>query len=174
MDIAYYVAASLDGYIAGPDGGIDWLAPFETPREDYGYAAFYAGIDAVVLGRRTYELSLSFDEWPYAGKRVWVLSRTLPAAETPQATVTAASPREVAAAMENAGLRRAWLVGGGETAGAFRAAGLITEYIVSVIPVVLGGGVPLFAANGPREQLILTSSEPYDNGLVQLRYLRLE
>ena len=76
MEIIYYVAASLDGLIATPDGGIDWLKPFEGGAEDYGYGEFYASIEAVLLGRATYETALRFPEWPYPGKPYWVFSRS--------------------------------------------------------------------------------------------------
>ena len=159
MEIIYYVAASLDGFIATPDGGIDWLKPFEGTGEDYGYDEFYASIEAVLLGRKTYEQCLQFPEWPYAGKPYWVFSRA-----------TGNRPASVVAEMKARGLRRAWLVGGGKLAAAFRAERLITEHIVSVVPLLLGAGVPLFDGANPREELKLKSSRSYPNGIVQLRY----
>jgi dihydrofolate reductase len=169
-DIVYYVAASLDGYIATPDGGVGWLAPFEGSRQDYGYAAFLASVDGLVLGRRTYEQSLTFGPWPYEDKRAWVFSHgTLDEGE--RVTVTDESPAEVASEMDALGLRRAWLVGGAALAASFRDAGLISEYIVSVMPVVLGGGVPLFGATGRTEALRLVKCTQYDDGVVQLRYV---
>lgn len=77
MEIVYYVAASLDGYIATREGGIEWLRPYEGGAQDYGYGEFYASVDAVLLGRKTYEQCLSFPEWPYPGKACWIFSRTL-------------------------------------------------------------------------------------------------
>ncbi len=171
-EIIYYVAASLDGYIATPDGGIEWLAPFEATGEDYGYANFYASIDAVLLGRKTYEQSLSFGDWPYPGKPCWVCSRQPLAIRRPDVQVARGGPSEVAAQLSARGCRRAWLVGGGTMAGAFRAAEMISEYIVAVIPVVLGGGIPLFAGAAPAERLTLTESKVFPNGIVQLHYLR--
>jgi uncharacterized protein YhfF/dihydrofolate reductase len=169
-EIIYYVAASLDGFIATPDGGIAWLAPFEAAGEDYGYAAFYASIDALLLGSRTYEQALTFDPWPYPGKPSWVFSgRPLPAAQ-PGVIVTAQTPRQVAAELEVRGVRRAWLVGGGHLADAFRAEGLITEYVVSIIPVILGAGIPLFGAAGLQENLHFVEHKVYSNGVVQLKY----
>ena len=147
-EIVYYVAASLDGFIATPDGGVEWLAPWEGSGQDYGYAAFLSSVDGLVLGSRTYEQALTFGSWPYGGKRAWVLSsRRLDA--VPGAVVTDGTPNDVVAEMAALGLRRVWLVGGGAIAGAFRAEGLISEYIVSVMPVILGGGVPLFRGPGP-------------------------
>ena len=159
MEIVYYVAASLDGFIATPDGGIDWLQPFENTGEDYGYAEFYASIEAVLLGRKTYEQCLQFPEWPYAGKPYWVLSKA-----------SGNTPAKVLSEMRSRGLRRAWLVGGGKLAASFRAEGIITEHIVSVIPVLLGAGIPLFDGPGPREALRLASTKSFANGIVQLRY----
>ena len=168
-DIVYYVAASLDGYIATPDGGIAWLAPFEAAGEDYGYAAFYASVDALLLGSHTYEQVLG-GQWPYPGKPCWVFSQRSLAPAQPELTVTARAPREVAAELESCGIRRAWLVGGGQLAGAFRAEALITEYIVSIIPVILGAGIPLFGAAGSEEKLELVEHRIYPTGVVHVRY----
>jgi dihydrofolate reductase len=161
IEIVYYVAASLDGFIATPDGGIDWLQPFENTGEDYGYAEFYASVEAVLMGRKTYEQCLQFPEWPYAGKPYWVLS-----------SANGNTPSKVVAEMRSRGLRRAWLVGGGKLAAAFRSERLITEHIVSVIPVLLGAGIPLFDGPAPREDLKLLGTKAYDTGIVQLRYAR--
>ena len=159
MEIIYYVAASLDGFIATPDGGIEWLKPYEGTGEDYGYGEFYASVEAVLLGRATYEQSLQFPEWPYAGKPYWVLSRA-----------TGNTPASVVAEMQARDLRRAWLVGGGKLAAAFRAERLISEHIVSIVPVLLGGGVPLFDGPGGEETLRLKTTRAYPSGIVQLRY----
>jgi dihydrofolate reductase len=109
---------------------------------------------------------------PYEGKRCWVFSRQKLGAPPPDVTVTMDSPRDVVRQMESAGLRRAWLVGGGELAGAFRAEGLIAEYIISVIPVMLGKGIELFGGNGAHEALTLVESQRFATGIVQLRYVR--
>ena len=163
MEIIYYVAASLDGFIATPEGGIDWLKPFEGTGEDYGYGEFYASIEAVLLGRVTYEQCLDFPEWPYAGKPYWVLSRAA-------GKNAANTPASVVAEMKARGLRRAWLVGGGKLAAAFRAERLITQHIVSIVPVLLGAGIPLFDGPGPRDELRLLGSRSYPSGIVQVRY----
>ena len=161
MEIVYYVAASLDGYIATPDGGIEWLQPFEGTGEDYGYGEFYASVEGVLLGRKTYEKCLEFPEWPYPGKPYWVLSKA-----------SGSTPVGVVAEMKQRGLKRAWLVGGGKLAAAFRAEGLITEHIVSIIPVLLGRGIPLFDGPAPAETLHLAGTKNFENGVVQLHYRR--
>lgn len=170
--VIYYVAASLDGYIAIPDGGLEWLAPFEGKGEDYGYDEFYASIDAVLLGSRAYEKSLTFGGWPFPGKPCWTFSRRGLEAAEPDVIITPKPPVEVMAELEERGVERAWLVGGGALAGSFREHRLINEYIVSVIPVILGEGIPLFTPCGEREYLQLTGSRSYPNGVVQLRYVQ--
>ena len=145
MEIIYYVAASLDGFIATPEGGIDWLKPFEGTGEDYGYGEFYAKIEAVLLGRVTYDQCLQFPEWPYAGKPYWVFSRS-----------NGNTPASVVAEMKARGL--------------LRAEGLITEHIVAIVPVLLGAGIPLFDGAGPTQQLRLLSPRAFASGIVQLRY----
>lgn len=174
IEVIYYVAASVDGYIATPDGGIEWLPPLEATGEDYGYAAFYASVDALLLGSRTYEQVEGFAEWPYPGKPCWVFSRRQIETARPEVAVTDQDPRDVLREMEAQNVRRAWLVGGGALAASFRARGLITEYIVTIIPMILGAGIPLFASSGPQEPLTLVESKPYPSGLVQLTYRRGE
>lgn len=170
MEIVYYVAATIDGYIADEKGGIDWLKPFEASGEDYGWTGFYDSVDAVLVGRTTYEQSLGHGFWPYPGKPVWVFtSRDLAPAEG-EVHATAEAPRAVLGELESRGLQRAWLVGGGRLAGALRSEGLITEYIISVIPLFLGGGIPLAGGAGPRDPLRLVDSRSYGSGIVQLRY----
>ena len=167
--VVYYVAASLDGFIATTDGSVEWLEPFEGSGEDYGYADFLAGVDGLLLGSRTYEQSLTFGQWPYAAKPAWIFSHR-PIGAVQGVAVTDRTPAEVVAGAADRGLRRLWLVGGASLAASFRSAGLITEYVVSVMPVVLGGGIPLFAGPGPRERLRLLDTTRYGDGVVQLRY----
>ncbi len=174
IPVSYYVAMSLDGFIAGRDGDISWLSAVERKGEDYGYAAFYDSVDAILLGRKTYDLCLTFPAWPYAGKRTWIFSRALAATGRKDAFVTRKSPVELMHELEPAGVRKAWLVGGGELAGAFGEAGLIAEYIVSIIPVLLGGGIRVSGGKERREKLRLVSEKTFPSGLVQLTYRAAE
>lgn len=170
LQVVYYVASSLDGFIATPDGGIDWLAPFESSGEDYGYSAFYESIDAIIVGSTTFAQTLTFGEWPYPGKPVWVFSSRALEVDHDDVTVTHESPGTVAGQIERRGLSRAWLVGGGALAGSFLQAGLITEFVVSVIPIILGSGIPLFGASEAQTRLRLLAVTPYADGVCQLRY----
>lgn len=171
-EIIYYVAVSLDGYMAPHDGKVDWLSPYNSGGEDYGFREFYDGVDALVEGSKTYEQALGFGQWPHPGKPCWVFTSRRFEVKQPEVRLTSGTPSEVVAQLSACGIRRVWLVGGAHLAASFRASGLITEYVLSVIPVFLGAGIPLFATNGPKENLKLVESKSYPTGLVQLRYLR--
>src|SRR5712691_8250214 len=97
VDVIYYVAASLDGSIAPADGTLSWLAPFESSGDDYGYTAFYQSIDAVLLGRHTFEHAATCAQWPYPNKPCWVFSQRRLHVSQPDVVVTARSPRAVVA-----------------------------------------------------------------------------
>ena len=169
--IVYSIAASLDGFIGTLEAGIDWLACAEGRTEDHGYAAFYATVDAVLVGGRTYDACLKHGEWPFPGKPCWVLTRQKRAARA-EVTFTDRGPEKFARELEKRGVVRAWLIGGGELAGSFRDAGLIDEYIVSHIAVILGDGVPVFGFSGEREELTLLGSRTFPDGVVQNHYRR--
>ncbi len=170
-EVVYYIAVSLDGYIADADGGVGWLEAFNQPDEDYGYSAFYRTLGAVIIGRRTYEQALGFGEWPYEGVTTVVISRQSPdvpegkAIEVYNGDVTALVQR-----LKGQSDKDIWLVGGSEVAAAFWRADLIDTLILTIIPVILGSGVPLSRGSEPSRALVLDRVTPYPNGLVQLRY----
>lgn len=169
-DVIYYAACSLDGCIARPDGGVDWLDPYQGAGEDYGYTEFYSSVEALLLGSRTYVISLRLGEWPAPDKPSWVFTRReLPIAH-PSVTLTSDAPEEVVAALSERGLKRAWLMGGGELAASFLTAGLLTHYMIFVVPIVLGGGIRLFADSEEPNSLSLIEAKTYPSGLVQLSY----
>lgn len=169
-EIVYYVASSLDGFLAPRDGSLGWLTPFESSGTDYGYADFYASVDAVLVGARTYEQALTFPEWPYTGKPTWVFSSRTLAPAAPDVVVTDATPDEVVADLARRGIARAWLVGGGALAGSFQSAGLIDEYRVSVMPVVLGSGIGILGGRGLQQTLELAGLVTCGDGVVQGTY----
>jgi dihydrofolate reductase len=174
----YYLAQSLDGYLAETDGGIDWLEGYEGRAElpdadllDGTYDEFMAGVGALAMGSTTYEFLLGLDRWPYEGLPAWVFtSRELPLIEGADIRFASGpvAPRhaEMTAA---AGERDVWLVGGGDLAVQFAAEGLIDELILTVVPVLLGSGLPTFAGR-LAQVLTLTGARPYANGMVELRY----
>ncbi|MFH1850904.1 MAG: dihydrofolate reductase family protein [Candidatus Neomarinimicrobiota bacterium] len=169
MKITYYAAASIDGYIARSDGSIDWLDPFHQSNQDYGYAAFYDSVDALVMGRTTYEQIRGFGDWPYSGKPALVLtSRLLIGEHIAIKFVTTVD--QLVAELNQSGYNHIWLVGGGKTAAAFLRAGLIDELTVSYIPVALGTGIPLFAEQAAEMEMEIIASEVYPDGVVQITY----
>ena len=167
--VRYNVAASLDGYIAGPDGEYDWI-PLE-PAIDFG--ALFRDVDTVLLGRRSYELVLrdpAGAAWP-AAARVVVFSRTLRQADHPGVTVVADVAAAAVATLraERSG-GEIWLYGGGALFGSLLAAGQVDRVEVTVIPILLGGGVPLQPPGGPRAPLVLQHLERWPSGQVSLHY----
>lgn len=170
--VTYYVAASVDGFIAPEDGSLDWLAPFSNGAEDHGYAAFYATVDALVVGSRTYEQMLSFGGWPHPDRPVTVMSsRPLPVAGG-NVSLRPGEPGVVIDALAAAGLERIWLVGGGALAGSFERDGLIDEYVISFVPVILGSGIGLFGRGGKSRPLALVEEKGFGDGILQARYRR--
>lgn len=164
-----FIAASLDGFIARADDGLDWLLAFRDGDDDHGYGAFMAGMDGVVMGRGTWEVCRGFDPWPFAVPVV-MMSRSLRAEDVPpglrgRVRVSGEAPRAV---MEGLGWRRAY-VDGGAVIRSFLAEGLIAEVTLTRAPVILGAGRPLFGA-GPEIALEHRETRSWPSGLVQSRY----
>lgn len=163
-----YIATSLDGFIARSDGKIDWLSVVEQPGEDYGFASFFGTIDTLVMGRKTYETALGFDRWHYEGKRVVVATRSSPPArhgvELYSGDLTALVER-----LGAEGAKRVY-VDGGSLIAQFLAADLVDDVTVSVIPVLLGEGIPLTPKIGRDVRLELVEQRAFPSGLVQLGY----
>lgn len=165
----YYAAVSVDGFIADGDGNVHWLEPYNAP--DLGYEEFLATVRAVVLGRATYDQSLTFGPWPYPGRSGLVVT-SRPIDALPE-RVRAVTPDELPAAL--ATLRAeaegvTWIVGGGKTAQACLAAGLIDELELYVIPCLLGSGIPLLAPSRDPVPLRLLATRSFANGITMLRY----
>lgn len=170
-----FIATSLDGFIARADGGLDWLPQVGEAEgsEDYGYREFIASVDTLVMGRKTYELALTFKEWPYSGKKVVVLSSRYPATPTRLAEGidgVSCSPRELVERLSNRGARHLY-VDGGKTIQGFLNTGLIHEMTITRVPVLLGDGIPLFGRLERDIRLQHVATKAYANGLVQSRYL---
>lgn len=164
------MGTSLDGFIARTNGDLDFLPP--GGGEPHGYEEFMATVDALVIGRKTYETVLSFDAWPYAEKPVVVLSTRPLAAAPPGAIVERMSgtPAEIVAQLASRGTRHIY-VDGGITVQEFLRAGLIQRIIITRVPVLIGAGIPLF---GPLEsdiQLEHVATRQYVSGLVQSEYV---
>lgn len=166
--VILFIATSLDGYIAGPSGEIDWL--FQD--HDYGYAEFYAGVEYIVMGRKTYETSLSFDEWPHPGKQTFVFTRTGAAKPHPEVSFVREDVASLVSRIRPGGGGHIWLVGGSELTRAFVEADLLDELVVSIHPVILGSGLPLVQGASSSRSYRFKSIHGYESGLVQLAYTR--
>ena len=180
--VQYYAAATLDGYIADPSDGLDWLMKYQGTYDGDDaqpikgdYDRFYEGVGAMIMGSVTYEWVLAhLDSWPYAGKPVWVLSsrelRLPPGDEVDVRIADSAVPPIYDELMAAAGEGNLWVVGGGNVASQFADAGKLDELIVTVVPVVLGTGKPLFDEGLPGGPMQLVGARPFDSGMVELRY----
>jgi dihydrofolate reductase len=161
-----FIATSLDGYIARADGAIDWLQIVHPLDESHGYDAFFASIDTIVVGRGTYEVALGFADWPYAGKRVIVMTHHQTPARHGEELFTGTVPELVA----RLGDARHVYIDGGNVIRQFLAAGLVDAATISIVPIVLGGGIRLFAGGEGEHRLDLVGHHTWPSGLVQLRY----
>ena len=166
--ISIYIATSIDGFIARRDGNIDWLHDGHIGNEDYGFKKFINNIDALILGRNTYQVVSSFNEWPYEGKRVIVLSNTLKEVRK-EAELFCGQLTDLVSVLYFDGIKQVW-VDGGITVSKFLAAGLVDTITVSIIPIVLGSGIPLFNTMDREHKCRLLSTQSYPSGLVQLKY----
>jgi len=163
-----FIAASLDGFIAGPGGDLEFLKTVEREGEDYGYAKFFASVDALLMGRETYDKVITFESWLYGDKPTFVATRR-PATSRHSERFVSGTPSELSQILAAANHRHVY-VDGGNLIRQFLEAGLVSELTLSIIPVLLGSGIPLFSAGAPTRGLDLEGSESFSSGLVQLRY----
>lgn len=176
LQISIFIAASLDGFIARSDGGIDWLTDpsYEIPNEDFGYQSFMNSVDALVMGRHTYEKVLTFGEWPYKDKHVIVLSqnpRPTPEDLTSQVEWMGGTPTELINQLTQRGYQHIYL-DGGKTIQWFLREGLVDRMTITRIPILLGEGLPLFGATGHDIRFRHEQTTTYPNGMVQSTYRR--
>lgn len=164
-EVVVYIAHSVDGFIADRDGSIDWLKPFDA--QDYGWDAFIAGIDAVVMGSTTYRECRRFAEWPYRGKAAFVMTKVPRLDEDGLAVFDDRTAVEIAIDCERAGLRRIWVVGGGGPIRAFLDAGLVRRMHLFQIPVLLGSGTALWLAGRRAWQATTIRTIAHANGVVE-------
>ena len=170
-----YIATSLDGYIADKNEGLDWLNTYPNPEgSDFGFGEFIAGIDALVMGRKTYEMVASFGgEWPYPVP-VFVLTRSLnevPPTLTDKVEFIQGEPAEVVRQLKARGFENLY-IDGGVTIQNFLAADLIDELIISRLPILLGGGFPLFGELAEPLAFQHVETEALSNGMTKSRYVR--
>lgn len=163
--VRYHVASSLDGYIAGPKGEFDWI--IMDPEIDF--EALFRQFDTLLMGRRTYEL-MQGQGGQWSGMRTVVFSRTLRAEEHPEVRVVASDPGAVVEELKAEAGKDIWLFGGGELFRSLLEAGCVDTVEAAVIPVLLGGGIPLLPSPAARRSLELTGHRIFKSGIVLLEY----
>ena len=171
MKASVFIATSVDGFIARQDGALDWLPGDGV--EDHGYTEFFASVDALVIGRKTFDTVLGFDQWPYGDKLVMVLTSRPSDFTAPKGSrceFMNGTPREIVDRLSARGLKHLY-IDGGVTIQRFLAAGLIQHLTVTRVPVLLGTGIPLFGPIHQDIRLEHVRTRSYPSGLVQSEYL---
>jgi dihydrofolate reductase len=173
--IVAYIATSADGYIARPDGDVEWLN--RRPRLDYGMREFYATIDTILLGRKTYDWAMNYQrqsgskKGPFDTKLAnYVFSRNPPRRAVSGAEFVSEPVKAFAQRLRATPGKHIWMMGGGGLIASFLDAGEIDEFDIHVIPVFIGEGIPLVAPRHRDIPLRLRSSKKYPDGVVRLRY----
>ncbi len=170
--IILYIATSLNGKIARPDGGVDWLDAIPNPEKtDYGYAVFYDSIDTIIMGHNTYQLILDWGiKFTYPEKKNYVLTRKQHVSDNEDVTFVKDNPIEFTKALKNLQGKDIWLVGGGQVNTLFFNAGLIDEIQLFVMPIVIPEGIDLFEKIPIEKQMKLLGTKSYSSGVVELKY----
>lgn len=163
-----YIATTLDGYIASLDGSIEWLISFET-NGDNGYTKFYRTVDALIMGSTTYEQIVGFGDWVYSGKLTYVLTSRNLTSDRSDVVFIKGGIEAVLQALQHKNYGRIWVVGGGKVASSFMAQELIDEFILTVMPIILGKGISLYQSV-PEQKLKLIGTTSYKSGAVELHY----
>ena len=178
LNVSVFIAASVDGFIARPDGDVSWLDETEPIEggSDGGFGEFFRSIDILVMGRRTFEKLLEFRkvgiEWPYGAKPMIVVSKSLAAVPDElreQVRIESSSPQELLEKLSQEGYQRIYL-DGGKLIQSFLRAGLIDDITLTTIPVLIGEGIPLFGDLDKDIKLRPLESRIWSNGFVQTKY----
>jgi dihydrofolate reductase len=164
--VRYSVAVSVDGYIAGPGGEYDWI--IKDPEIDF--RELFDQFDTLLMGRHTYELTATMGPGLWPGKKVVVFSKTLSARDHPDVTIVADQMEQTVAHLRSQPGKDIWLFGGGQLFRAISEAGLVDTVELGVIPVLLGGGIPLYPPPSSQRKLTLTNHKVYSTGIVSLKY----
>jgi dihydrofolate reductase len=170
--LVLYIAMSLDGYIAKTDGSIDFLSAVEQKGEDYGYEEFLKTTDTIIIGRKSFDKVISMGyEYPHKDKDVYIISRS-PRTGIGSFKYYSDNLKDLIVRLKSSKGKDIYCDGGAEIVNELLRENLIDEFIISVIPVILGSGIPLFKKDGPELKLRLINSIHFDKGLVQLHYIR--
>ncbi len=171
MKVTYYVASSLDGFIAKEDGDVAWLEDLGIPIEDVGYEEFFSTVDALIMGRKTYDMIYDFGSWPYGDKPVWVCTTNDIKLIEGCNLQNGSTPLEAYEGAKNQGIKHLWLVGGGSLAASFVEENILTHISITQMPIILGSGIKLFGKLKNPEKIKRLSVHPHDSGFLQIEFL---
>lgn len=164
--LTLYTAMSLDGYIAGPNGEIDWLDAAGVDN-DYGYGGFYASIDTTLMGRATYEITQTVEEFPYPDKTNYVFTRNSALDDTAHVSFITGDVADFTRRLKEQADGDIWLVGGGQINAILLNAELIDVLILTVFPIILGRGIPLFAPSTEQTTFTTIGCDTFETGIIQ-------
>ncbi|TQV74092.1 dihydrofolate reductase [Aliikangiella marina] len=170
MKVTYYVAASLDGFIAKADGDVSWLEQLGIPMEDTGYDVFFSSVDGLIMGRKTYQLINTFGDWPYGSKPVWVCSHQSVNASPGINLQDENTPQLAFEAAEAKGISHLWCVGGGNLASSLIEIEKLSNIYLSLMPIILGDGINLFSQLNNAQSIRLKQQNTHPSGMIQLEY----
>lgn len=169
--IIVHVGTSADGYIARPDGDLDWLTSRPKPKDFYGVGAFMKTIDTMILGRKTYEVGRQMGAKFDSGGRTIVFSHQAPPADAPPTVEFVSQPiATFVRQLRDQPGKDIWMMGGGDIIASFLDAGAIDEFVITMAPVFIGDGIPLIARRHRHVPLDLVSTQSFEDGVVQLHY----
>ena len=167
-----YYAASIDGYIADVDGGVKWLERFKTSTP--GFDDFFSSIDTVILGRGTYDQVWTFGEWPYAGKRTMLLTSRPVGPLPPDVRPRNVSVADLIPELQAEAAGGVWVAGGAKTMGSFLDADAADRIELHIVPVILGGGIPMLSCSTHLSRYQLAETTAFPNGVVKVVYTRAQ
>lgn len=168
--IILYIATSLDGYIAKPNDDLSFLSVVDKEGEDYGYFDFIKSVDTVIEGRKTYDwIMKQVPEYPHAEKKSYIITRT-PKDPIGNTTFYTGDLKELIIELKNQNGKDVFIDGGAQLVNALLKENLIDEFIISIIPILVGDGIKLFEDGRPEQKLTLINTKNYETGLVQMHY----
>jgi dihydrofolate reductase len=169
--VILYIAASLDGYIAKPEDNLSFLSTVEKENEDYGYMTFMSTVDTVILGRKTYDWILDNADFPFSDKETYVITR-FPGPGTGKIIFYTGNIKDLMLKLKSEEGKNIYCGGGAEIVNEFLNDDLIDEFVISIIPILIGRGIQLFQDGRPEQKLVLVSAKWFETGLVQIHYRR--
>ena len=174
VKVVIYIAASIDGFIAGDNDDLSFLASVEKEGEDYGYADFVSNVDTVIMGRKTYDKVLSFDvPYPHSDRKTYVITQS-PKENKDGIVFYNGSLSDLVSELKSKKGKNVFIDGGAQIVNEFLRLDLVDEIIVSYVPVILGTGIKLFSNHGTSTQWRTLSAKQFEKGLVQIHWVKAE